>query len=67
MLIEGEALYKFLKRSLEQVSCEEKKNVQPQKKEVVTTPSSILHGVELDEISEEEAVKRGCTPGYFGS
>ena len=43
------------------------KNIQPQGKEVVTTPSSILHDVELDEISEEEAIKKGWTPGYFGS
>lgn len=63
MLIEGEALYEFLERDLEHVLCEEKKNVQPQKKEVVTTPSSILHDVELDEVSEEkDIINRGRIP-----
>lgn len=67
MLIEGEALYEFL-RDLEHVLCEEKKNVQPQKKEVVTTPSSILHDVELDEVSEEkDIINRGRIPWFFGS
>lgn len=67
MLIENQALYEFLEECLENVLCEEEKNIQPQEKEVVTTPSSILHDVELDEISEEEAIKKGWTPGYFGS
>ncbi|WP_395460984.1 hypothetical protein [Wolbachia endosymbiont (group B) of Ablattaria laevigata] len=67
MLIENQALYEFLEECLENVLCEEEKNIQPQGKEVVTTPSSILHDVELDEISEEEAIKKGWTPGYFGS
>lgn len=68
MLIEGEALYEFLERDLEQVLCEEKKNVQPQKKEVVTTPSSILHDVELDEVSKEkDIINRGRIPWFFGS
>ncbi|WP_264336753.1 MULTISPECIES: hypothetical protein [unclassified Wolbachia] len=68
MLIEGEALYEFLERDLEHVLCEEKKNVQPQKKEVVTTPSSILHDVELDEVSEEkDIINRGRIPWFFGS
>ncbi|WP_108784024.1 hypothetical protein [Wolbachia endosymbiont of Bemisia tabaci] len=68
MLIEGEALYEFLERGLEHVLCEEKKNVQPQKKEVVTTPSSILHDVELDEVSEEkDIINRGRIPWFFGS
>ncbi|WP_341810882.1 MULTISPECIES: hypothetical protein [unclassified Wolbachia] len=59
MLIENQALYEFLEECLENVLCEEEKNIQPQGKEVVTTPSSILHGVELDKISEEEAIKKG--------
>ncbi|WP_246111589.1 MULTISPECIES: hypothetical protein [unclassified Wolbachia] len=67
VLIEGKALHEFLEERLEYVLCEEEKNIQPQGKEVVTTPSSILHDVELDEISEEEAIKKGWTPGYFGS
>lgn len=68
MLIEGEALYEFLESDLEHVLCEEKKNVQPQKKEVVTTPSSILHDVELDEVSEEkDIINRGRIPWFFGS
>lgn len=56
MLIENQALYEFLEECLENVLCEEEKNIQPQGKE---TPSSILHGVELDKISEEEAIKKG--------
>ncbi|WP_254229647.1 hypothetical protein [Wolbachia pipientis] len=67
VLIEGKALHEFLEERLEYVLCEEEKNIQPQGKEVVTTPSSILHDVELDEISEEEAIKKGWTPEYFGS
>ncbi|WP_264687161.1 hypothetical protein [Wolbachia endosymbiont (group B) of Rhopobota naevana] len=67
VLIEGKALHEFLEERLEYVLCEEEKNIQPQGKEVVTTPSSILHDVELDEISEEEAIKKGWTPWYFGS
>ncbi len=63
VLIEGKALHEFLEGRLEYVLCEEE-DIQPQGKE---TPSSILHDVELDEISEEEAIKKGWIPGFFGS
>uniref|UniRef100_UPI003342B40A hypothetical protein n=1 Tax=Wolbachia endosymbiont (group B) of Pilophorus perplexus TaxID=3066160 RepID=UPI003342B40A len=68
VLIEGKALHEFLEECLENVLCEEEKNIQPQGKEVVTIPSSILHDVELDEVSEEkDIINRGRIPWFFGS